>query len=249
MGKIPYGLQLYTVRKALASDVVGTLAAVRDIDYKYVEVADTVGLSDADFRKRLDAAGLRAVSVHVGYEQVVNDVPGVLEKARALGVVAVVVGGIDSELTPDKEGWAACGRALDASGARLREAEITLAYHNHAHEFERIGDEYPLDILLDAAAPENLGVELDTFWVKYAHLNPVTFIERYKGRCPLLHVKDMLDTKSRAFAEVGQGIMDWESIFKAAEAAGTRCLIVEQDVCARDPIEAAAVSAAFMIKY
>ncbi|NIA14525.1 MAG: TIM barrel protein [Nitrospiraceae bacterium] len=249
MGKLPYALQLYTVREPLEKDVPGTLAAVREIGYKYVEVAGTAGLSNADFKRQLDWADLKAICVHVGYDQVVGDVPGVIETAHTLGAEAVAIGGIDAKLTPDKEGWAACGRALDASGARLREAGITLAYHNHAHEFDQIDGEYPLDILFNAATPENLGAELDTYWVKYARLNPVSFIERYKGRCPLLHVKDMLDTKSRAFAEVGRGIIAWPPIFEAAEAAGARWLIVEQDVCANDPIESAAESAAFMAKH
>jgi sugar phosphate isomerase/epimerase len=248
MGKPRFALQLYTVRDHLDQDVPGTLDKVKDIGYNYVEVGGTHGLSNAEFKKLLDAAGLKPISTHVGYDQAAADTASVVETARIFGVEYVVVGGIDRRLTPDRQGWIACGKALDAGGARLREAGIHLCYHNHAHEFQAIGSEYPFDLLFGAADPRNLAAQIDTFWVRYADLNPVTVINKYAGRCPLLHVKDMADTKSRAFAEVGTGILDWPGIFAAAEAAGTQWYIVEQDTCPTDSMASAAISAQFMVK-
>jgi len=249
MGKLHYALQLYTVRDHLDKDVAGSLQRVREIGYNHVEVAGTNGLSAVEFKKLLDNARLRPISAHTGYDDVVNRTPEVVEMAHALGVKYVAIGGIDRNLTPDKAGWQACGRALDAAGARLREAGIVLNYHNHAHEFERIGDEYPLDILMAAASPENLAAQIDTFWLRYAGLNPVGLITRYAGRCPLLHVKDMLDVKSRAFTEMGNGIIDWREVFEAALSAGTKWFIVEQDVCRNDSMASAATSAQFMARH
>jgi len=249
MGNLHYALQLYTVRDYLEKDVAAALQKVRESGYTHVEVAGTHGLTAAEFKKWLDAAHLKAMSVHTGYEDVVNNTPAVVELANTLGVKYVAIGGIDRALTPDKEGWQACGRALDAGGARLREAGIILNYHNHAHEFDRIGGEYPFDILMGSASPENLAAQIDTFWVRYAGLNPAGLIARYAGRCPLLHVKDMLDIKSRAFTEMGNGILDWREIFAAAATAGTKWYIVEQDVCPRDSMASAAISAQFMARF
>lgn len=249
MGKLHYALQLYTVRDYLEKDTVATLHKVREIGYSHVEVAGTHGMSVAAFKKLLDEAHLKPISTHVGYDDVVNDTAKVIDIAGTYGVRHVAIGGIDQKLTPDKAGWQACGRALDAAGARLRAAEITLSYHNHAHEFNRIGDEYPYDILMNAAQPEHLAGQIDTFWVRYAGLNPVTWITRYSGRCPLIHVKDMLDIKSRAFTEMGNGIIEWREVFDAALTAGARWFIVEQDVCMRDSIASAATSAHFMARF
>jgi len=248
MGTLKFALQLYTVRDHLDKDVPGTLAKVKAMGYDWVEGAGTHGLTHEAFLKHLEQAGLRMCSMHVGYDDVTKDVPKVVGWARLYNVKYVVISGIDRRLTPDREGWIACGKALDAAGAALGRSGIQLCYHNHAHEFERFGNEYAYDLLFGAARRENLAAQIDTFWVRYAGLDPVTVINRYSGRCPLLHVKDMSDADSRAFAEMGSGILPWREIFAAAAQAGTEWYIVEQDTCPGDSLESAETSAKFMIR-
>src|SRR4051812_18342048 len=65
----PLGVQLYSVRDAITKDVPGTLARVRALGFREVELAGTYGLSASQFRAELDRAGLRATSMHVGYER------------------------------------------------------------------------------------------------------------------------------------------------------------------------------------
>jgi len=243
-----HALQLYTVRKNLEKDVVRTLSVVKAIGYSYVETAGTVGMSAKEFRTLLDENGLTAIGSHIGFEEATKDIEATIDTAGTLGVKYLVVSSIDSALTPDKNAWIACGRALDEGGAKFRDAGLQLCYHNHGPEFQRIEDEFIFDILMGAAQPDNLAAELDTFWVQYAHADPVVVIDKYTGRCPLLHIKDMLDRKSCAFTEVGQGILDWPAIFTAADKAGVKWHIVEQDVCARDPLYSAKMSADFLAK-
>src|SRR5512146_1090227 len=61
----PLGVQLYTVRDAMARDVPGTLARVRSIGYREVEFAGYFGLRPAAIRRALADAGLRAPSCHL----------------------------------------------------------------------------------------------------------------------------------------------------------------------------------------
>lgn len=245
---IPYAVQLYTVRDYMEKDVAGTLPKIRVAGYRNVELAGTYGLEDAAFAQLLQRNGLRAISMHTGYELVTQDPAAVIRSAGIFGVKFAVVGGIDQSLTPNRAGWEACGAALDAAGRTLREAGIHLCYHNHAHEFKKIRNDYPHDILFGAASPENLKAQLDTFWIEYAGLKPANVIAKFEGRCPLLHVKDMVDKHSRAFAEVGQGILDWPAIFEAGAAAGVEWYIVEQDACARDSLACIQTSAEFLVR-
>jgi len=247
MGSLPFALQLYTVRDHLEQDVPGTLQRVREIGYEHVELAGTHGLTPAEFKAALDAAGLHPISAHMGYEEITGEPQAVAEAAQTLGVDHVVVPCIDGAHTPDKEGWLTCARAMDAAGAQLREAGLNLAYHNHAHEFETYDGATVYDLIMGTAAPEHLAAEIDTFWVQYAGLDPVRLVEQYRDRCPLLHVKDMRDAEPKAFAEMGAGILDWPAIFEAA-ADGVAWYIVEQDTCPGDSLESAAVSAAFMAR-
>jgi sugar phosphate isomerase/epimerase len=247
MGTLPFALQLYTVRDALQEDPAGTLKRVKGIGYDNVECAGYAGLAPAEFKKLLDDAGLTAVSVHAGYEDLTERPGSVVETCNVLGVkYAAVSCGAD-----DKAGWLTVADGLDRAGAQLRGAGIQLCYHNHAHEFVQYDGKYALDILLAAAQPENLACQLDMYWVRDGGEDPVAMVNQYAGRCPLLHIKDMTpddpaNERSHTFAEVGQGVIDWPPIFAAGKAAGARWYIVEQDVCAEDPFKSAEISAQFM---
>jgi len=245
MSRVPYALQLYTVRNHLERNPASTLRKVRGAGYQYVELAGTAGLEPVLFKKLIQDAGLKIISVHLPYEKVVEDTKRALEYARLFGVNYLVVPIIESELTADREGWIECGRALGRAGADLRKSGVRLLYHNHAHEFTLLGDDYPIDLLAAEAAPEDLGLELDTYWIKYAGLEPVAMLEKYAGRCPLLHIKDMA-ARSRAFAEIGRGVLKWPEIFEKGAATGVEWYIVEQDTSAGDSIDSARVSALYL---
>ncbi len=42
--------------------------------------------------------------------------------------------------------------------------------------------------------------------------------------------------------EIGEGNLDWTDVLAACSEAGVQWLIVEQDVCRRDPFESLAIS-------
>ncbi len=53
----------------------------------------------------------------------------------------------------------------------------------------------------------------------------------------MIHIKDMTRDDRQTFAEVGQGRLDIPTMVSVAEASGVKWLLVEQDVCERDPFE------------
>jgi sugar phosphate isomerase/epimerase len=126
---------------------------------------------------------------------------------------------------------------LNALGRRCREAEITFSHHNHDFEFVRTDGGVFLDELLAATDPHLVALELDVYWAAYAGADPVTYLRRYAGRIPLLHLKDM--SEDRSFADVGEGILDMEGILRSAADGGTRWYIVENDQPGPQPLESA----------
>src|SRR6266536_4075894 len=78
----PVGVQLYSFRDAFKTDVPGTLAHIRAPGFKEVELAGTYGKSAKQFRRALDSAGLRATSMHVGYEIFRDSLSKVLADAK-----------------------------------------------------------------------------------------------------------------------------------------------------------------------
>jgi len=59
---------------------------VRDLGFKYVELAGTYNLSPEKFKEALDANGLVAVAGHFPYERYRDDAEGVARDAKALGL-------------------------------------------------------------------------------------------------------------------------------------------------------------------
>ena len=67
------GLQLYTIRDAMGTDVTGSLKKVSDIGYKYLELAGYAngkfyGYEPADFRKLVNDLGMEILSSHTQVE-------------------------------------------------------------------------------------------------------------------------------------------------------------------------------------
>src|SRR5205814_4602603 len=84
--KGPIGLQLYSLRADFAKDVPGTMAKVKSFGIKYVETANTYGLTPEKFLALLDANGLKAVSGHFSYDMYRTNAEAVAHQAQALGL-------------------------------------------------------------------------------------------------------------------------------------------------------------------
>ena len=133
---------------------------------------------------------------------------------------------------------------------RLQEQGLGLYYHNHHIEFAKFDGKYMLDIVAENSPA--MGMEIDVHWVQRGGLDPVRTLEKYAGSTAMVHLKDyrigqlpesafgLLETGDFKgfmtefkdvvqFAEVGEGNLDFPAIIPAAQAAGARYLLVEQD--------------------
>lgn len=237
---MPISIQMYTLREYTKNDFVGTLERVAEIGYKGVEFAGFGGLTAGQLKGHLDRLGLAATGSHTSLDLLKSDLDQVIEYNLEIGNPYIICPW--NEYKNGKEDFEETVKLFKAIGEKCREKGLQFGYHNHEHEFVKLGDEYGLDFLYNNVDPQLLFAELDTFWVKYAGEDPIEYIKKYSGRCPLVHLKDMEDGEERFFAEVGNGIMDMKGIISAAKAAGTKWLIVEQDRCRRPAIESAKIS-------
>ena len=242
MYQLPVALQMYTLRDDAVKDFAGTIRRVAAMGYAGVELAGTGGMSAADLRALLEDNNLQIVGAHVPLGALEGDLGATVDYHQELGTPYVVCPFLPKE-RQTAEGYAQVAVLLNTVGARLRDAGMQLAYHNHAFEFEPLaGGTRGYDLLIDGSDPELVQIELDTFWVQRAGLDPAQTLRKYAGRVPLIHLKDMTAGDEPTFAEVGEGIMDFGAIFAAAEIAGAKFYIVEQDVCGRPPLESVRIS-------
>ena len=236
--------ELYTLRAHLGDEaaIAAGLRRVRDMGYEGVELAGLGPIAPARLAELLRETGLSACSAHVPWERLRDQTDAVVEDCRAWGCTHVAV----PFLAPEHRSAAGYARfAGDASAvaARLREAGIRLAYHNHAFELERYGHESGLEIIYRTGDPALLHGQLDVYWVQYGGGSPAGWIRRLRGRAPTVHVKDMdVSDGEPVMAEVGEGNLDWPDVLAACRDAGVEWLIVEQDYCRRDPFESLAIS-------
>lgn len=243
MAQLPVALQLYTVRDDLAADYVGTLRRVAEMGYTAIELGSTDALVLPDLPAVLADLGLRAVAMHIGFEECEGDPSAALAAARALGCGYTICSSIPEERRGDAAAYRAVGAVLTQAGATAREYGLRFAYHNHAFEFAPLEDRHAFDILMDAADPALVASEFDVYWASYGQVDPVAYIRTLGRRCRLIHLKDMAPDADRSFAEVGEGILDLASIIAAGQEVGAEWYIVEQDISTiRPPLEAARLS-------
>jgi len=233
---------MYTLRGECAKDFVGTLKEVAKIGYAGVELAGTYGLSAKELKKVLDDLGLKRAGGHVGVEGLEKDLNKIVDEYKTIGSAFVTIPGLPGSYTADAEAWQRTGKLLSEIGTKLLKEGIQLSYHNHNREFQLYNGKYGLDILYESSDPKALHAQIDTYWVQYAGVDPASYMRKVANRLSLVHIKDMADDDVKSFAEIGNGILDWDSIFAVAKEAGTKWLIVEQDSCARPPIESVRIS-------
>ncbi|MDQ8738804.1 sugar phosphate isomerase/epimerase [Paenibacillus sp. LHD-38] len=234
------GLQPWTIRAELDIDFFGSLEKAATIGYQGVEVGmPPSGTTPQEFKAHLDRIGLRAISIHSGMDDLKNELDSLLDYATTIESKYIAL-----SYTPFKSSQEIKDVAgqLNRIGDRCRERGIQLLYHNHDWEFLDFNGTSAYDLLLQETDPALVQMELDVYWVAKGGEDPIRYLRLLKGRCPLLHVKDMEPGEERFFAEVGAGILPMSQIIEAAADAGTEWLIVEQDECRRPPFDSIATS-------
>ncbi|HZD05489.1 MAG TPA: TIM barrel protein [Longimicrobiales bacterium] len=220
------GLQLYTVRDLMADSVEDTLALVAGVGYREVEFAGYFERDPAALRVTLDGLGLRAPSTHVGLADVTDPGP-VLQTASTLGHRWIVVASLPRDRTASLDGWRRAADELNRAGEAVAAAGHGLAYHNHAAELEPLEGTVPYDLLLERCDPELVRMQADLYWMRAGGADPVAYFERWPGRWPSCHVKDM--DADGGMVAVGDGVIDFPALFAHAARAGLEHWFVEHD--------------------
>lgn len=242
MTKTPVAVQMYTLREESEKDFAGTLKKVAELGYDGVEFAGYGGLSPKEVKALLDELGLQAVSSHVPLEEIEENLVQVIEDQKVLGSKYVVCPFLMLDRR-DEEDYKALISVLDHAGEQCRHAGLTLLYHNHDFELNRLSDgRMALETIFDDTNPDNVMTELDVYWLTKAGENPVEWLNRYKNRSPLVHLKDMTCDSERFFAELGTGGVDIEEVLSTGEESGVKWWVVEQDLSRRTPLESIEIS-------
>ena len=256
------GAQLYTVRTVIGKAEDDTLRRIAAAGYTEVE---TTGLDNLDaMAPLLQKYKLKPVSRHLDVAVITGKWPdGKVKTTLAQSIDTARMHGIEYLVFPyvppadrgSADNYRKLADQMNQAAEQVHAAGLTFCYHNHAFEFGGSPGQRAIDIFTDRWDKKLVNLELDVFWVSVAGHDPVEMLKQYKGRVPLIHLKDkatgtpvQYDEKVPAptFKEVGSGSLDFPAILRAAEQTGVKHYFVEQDQTPADPVDSLAKSYRFL---
>jgi sugar phosphate isomerase/epimerase len=230
-GKIPVGLELYSVRDDLKTDEPGTVRKVAALGYKCVEFYSPYFSWTIDYakqmRKELDELKVRCYSTHNGFDSFSDaNIGKAIELNKILGAHYVVLASAGSLKTADD--WKSVADRLNAANGTLAKEGLHAGYHNHQLEWKPVEGKVPLEILA-SNTDKSIMLQLDVGTCVEAGADPVAWIKDHPGRIRSLHLKEWSpDTGYKAL--FGEGVAPWQKIFAAAESVGgVEYYLIEQE--------------------
>jgi len=252
-GPSRFGVQLYVFREMLAKDFDGTLTKVASVGIKNVEFAGFYGRTAKEVRTSLSNAGLTASGAHCLLAAMSDDqVRHLIDFCHEVGMPYMVaaVPSIKPAASPgagktpsgnpfehiELEDWRWSVERFNAIGARVRDAGMRFAYHNHNIETRKYGEIVAFDEVLRLTDPAVVAIEFDIGNFIAGGGDPYPYLEKYPLRFELAHVKEWASPFTPTvtgnfprYAPFGQGTTDWKMLLGALRKVGIKEIFIEQD--------------------
>ncbi|GGE49278.1 sugar phosphate isomerase [Pullulanibacillus camelliae] len=236
-----FAAQLFTLREELKRGIAPVFKELKQMGWAGVQIsALPEGYDPDEVAAALKENQLGTAGMHISLQRMEEDLSGVLQEADLYNTKDIVCPFLPESLRTVKGYKEVRSRlnriAEDAFGYRI-------SYHNHNFELATTMDgKTALEYLLEPSEDNRVLAEVDLYWVKKGGGDPLAFIQPYKNRMPIIHLKDMTDDEEETFAEVGTGKIDFAPILRWCERSGVEWYAVEQDKCPGDPMQSLEIS-------
>lgn len=227
------GIQLYSVRDDMKKNPIGTLQALSDMGYKYVEHANYVdrkfyGFTATEFKRVLDGQGLKMLSGHTVMGKAHWDASKkdfseewkyTIADAATVGQELVISPWLDDSLRKHFDDMKAYMDVFNKCGELCRKSGMRFGYHNHNFEFtQSLNGQKVYDIILEYTDPALVVQQLDMGNLYGTGADAIEIIKKHPGRFVSLHVKDEIKS---AQGEMGEG---YESTILGKGVAKTKAV-------------------------
>lgn len=244
------GVQLYSVRKEMLADAAGTLKQLAKIGYKQLESARSekgnyYGLTPKEIMGITKDLGMTLRSGHVHIDK---DWQQSVDAAAEAGQEYLVCSSMPSN-GQTVSNYEKVADIFSKSAEDCKKAGLIFGYHNHDYEFQKDKDTGKVlyDVLLEKTDPKLVKMELDLGWVVVTGNKPEDYFERYPGRFPLWHLKDM-DVVKKHSTEFGKGQLDIKGMLASAKKSGMKHFFVEQEEYTSTALESLTEDYAYLMK-
>jgi sugar phosphate isomerase/epimerase len=237
--KLPIGVQLWCVRKQLATDVPGTLDAIAGAGFDGVELENAFAKPGTEWRQHLDAAKLKACGFHHTLQELQGQkLAQTIEFNQAIGNDKLIIRSLAPDVYKSADLLKKTVEEVNEAAEKVKPHRMRVGYHNHTTDFNRIDGEYWWNRFADGTRKDVI-LQLDTGnaselpgGVRLADL-----IKRNAGRTVSMHVKPFSTKNANAY--IGSDELDWPGIMTAAETVGgVEWYIVEYEREGVPPLEA-----------
>lgn len=214
-----------------------------------------------DWESLVKNAGLSVVSIHEDLGSIERDPAAVIAEAGKFGTDKIVITGMYRFDYRKQENVEQLAERLNAAGKKLAQEGISLCYHNHNIEFQKVAPgQTAMEYLIQNTDPEYLNFELDSYWPAEAGVDVLGLMRRMGRRMKLYHINDRGTKLTKApitpilksdSCELGDGNMPLSELTEQALSVGVSAVILESHKNWPDhsPICSLERSAEFMNKY
>ena len=211
-----------------------------------------------DWRGLVKDSGLQVVSLHTDLGSVERNPAAVAAEAKDFGTKYAVITGMYRFAYGEEKAVRELAERLNKVGEAVRKEGVSLLYHNHNCELQRVSStRRGYDILLEETDPAAVNFEFDSYWFAEGGADPLEWMERLGSRMKLWHINDrgarlagpamtpILKTDS---AELGTGNMPLEALAEQAKRANVEAVVLEshRNWVEKSPVKSFQVSAEFL---
>lgn len=240
--KYKMGLQLFTIRDAMAKNVVESLKQIAAMGYQDTETygfdpstLSYYGYKAKDFLQLLKQNGIITTSGHydlfkylnVPQQDLLAYVDKCIEGAHILQQKYITWPWLDpADRNMDK--FKLLATKLNLIGERITKSGLGFAYHNHDFEFVDYNGTNGYEVIMNETDPKFVKLQVDLYWVsKAAPISPAELFRKQPGRFVMWHIKDM-DKVTKDYTEMGNGSIDYTKILPDAKLSGLEYYYIEQ---------------------
>jgi sugar phosphate isomerase/epimerase len=239
------GIQLFSIANSLEQDFIGTITSLAQIGYKEIElfgpypfsaisaqerwktITPMLGFSGSGYfgqkENELKAIfkdlGLTIPAIHTDLGTLENHMDRLGKAAATLNFEYVILPAIPEERRQTLDGYKRIAQSFNSIGKAAKEVGLKLAYHNHGYGLKEMEGQIPVQMILENTDPGLVFFEMDLVWTLAGNADPIYYLNTYKNRYKLMHVKDM--SAKKTFPGDGSTPKDWMEIFPLITTLGT----------------------------
>jgi sugar phosphate isomerase/epimerase len=271
------GIQLFSLPFLLDKDFRTGIELLSELGYKELEfygpypfsdqvaidnweaVTPALGFSGSGFfgqtakevKSILGEYEMAAPATHVDLATLQNKMGELGEAADLIGFEYAGIAMIPEHLRENLDDYKRMAELFNHIGEDAKRNGLKFSYHNHGYGLKEMDGQIPLNLLLQETDPDLVHFEMDIFWTTAGGANPIDYLQHFKNRYHLMHVKDMREHHTFSgdggnadqwmelyphMTTAGDGVLDIAEIVNIAKANGVKHFFVEQDMVSEPEI-------------